>query len=89
MTSEDPDWIELEDDRGRSYKYMISELVEVDDRNYLALVPESGTKQQQPPLVLVRYHLDEDHVEEIAEASEYNKVFALLEKKYGEKGLLI
>jgi len=88
MSSEDPDWIELEDDHGRSYKYMISELVEVDDKNYLALVPESGTQQQQPPLVLVRYHLDEDQVEEIADAVEYSKVFGLLTKKYGEKGLL-
>lgn len=88
MTSEEPDWIELEDDEGRPSRYMIAELVEVDDKNYLALVPESGTKLGNPPLVLVRYHLEEDQVEEIVEASEYNKVFALLQKKYGEKGLL-
>jgi len=85
---EESDWLELEDEKGKLHRYLISELVELDERNYLALVPESSVDMKLPPLVLVRYYLEEDHVEELDDALEYQKVFHQLSNKYGEKALL-
>jgi len=85
---EEVDWLELEDEKGKPHRYLISELVELDERNYLALIPETSVETKLPPLVLVRYYLEEDQVEELEDALEYQKVFQALTKKYGEQALL-
>lgn len=88
MANSDPDWLELEDEQSRLHRYLIAELVEVEDKTYLALIPERSVDLEPPPVVLVRYYLEEESVEEVVDAKEYNSVFKELQNNYGEKALL-
>jgi hypothetical protein len=88
MASSDSDWLELEDEQERLHRYLISELVEVEDKTYLALIPERSVDLELPAVVLVRYYLEEEAVEELVDAKEYNLVFKQLQQKYGEKAVL-
>lgn len=54
------DWIELEDDEGKTHKFLVDSLFEMDEKQYAILLSEDQVEVEEPEFFVLRIDQDED-----------------------------
>jgi len=83
------DWIILVDEAGQEYRYSMERVIEVDDKQYVILIPEIQANAQEEEAHVFRLETDEDGEEILldVEDEELDKIQQLLGEEMEEDWL--
>ncbi len=54
------DWIELQDDEGKTHKFLVDSIFELDEKQYALLLAEDQIEVEEPEFSVLRIDQDED-----------------------------
>lgn len=54
------DWIELQDDEGKTHKFLVDSFFELDEKQYAILLAEDQMEVEEPEFFVLRIDQDED-----------------------------
>lgn len=75
------EWIELQDEEGKTHKFVVDTFFELDEKQYALLIAEDQMEAEEPELSVLRIEQDEDGNDVLAdlEEDEFEKVRAAIE----------
>lgn len=85
----DMEWIELVDDEGAKHRFLIDDVLELNDQRYAILLPEDQLEEEEPELVVFRIESDDqgqDVLVDIEDDDEFARVCEALDQDLDEEG---
>lgn len=75
------EWIELQDEEGKTHKFVLDTFFELDEKQYALLIAEDQMEAEEPELSVLRVEQDEDGNDVLAdlEEDEFERVRAAIE----------
>lgn len=77
------EWIELVDDQGEKHRFLIDDVLEINDHRYAVLLPEDQLEEDEPELVVFRIESDDqgqDVLVDIEDDDEFARVCEALDQ---------